>query len=191
MLRRLLLSIALFAGLCAPAAAQIPPPSLVADTGFAFAGVSEYDFGIATADDAARAAADPGLDRAYAVGSSAGQLAVVARRADGSLDAGFAGDGSLASPLGSAASDMVVLPDHHLRILAAGPSGGFVLVGLNPDGSVDSGFGTGGVVTFAGDVPGGLAVDPATGRLAVTGGSGADTFMVVRAGDGSPVSSSV
>ena len=80
MLRRLCLGVLLFGVLAAPAAAQIPPPSLTTDTAFAFAGVSEYDFGLGSADQAARAAVDPALDRYYAVGSTAGQIAVVARQ---------------------------------------------------------------------------------------------------------------
>ncbi len=151
--------------------------------------MSEFDFGLSTGDFAARAAVDPGLDRYYAVGSTDAGIAVVARHGDGSLDSGFAGDGSLASPAGAAASDMVVLADHHLRVL--GVSGGdVVIVGLLPDGSLDSDFGTAGVETFSAaagnDAPRGIAVDPATGRLAVTGGTfGGDTFTAVRNADGS------
>ena len=194
MLRRLCLCVLAFGALAAPAAAQIPPPSLTADTGFAFAGISEYDFGLATADDARRAAADPGLDRYYAVGSTAGQIAVVARRGDGSLDSGFAGDGSLALADGVSASDIIVLADHTLRVLGVSAGGDIVVVGLKPDGSLNAGFGTGGVVSFSAgagtDVPGGLAVDPATGRLAITGGTAlGDTFMAVRSADGSAISS--
>jgi hypothetical protein len=76
----------------APAAAQVQPPSLTADTTFAFSGVSEYDFRATLADDVGRRAAiDPALGRSYAVGdtetaSGATEIAVVARRANGTLD---------------------------------------------------------------------------------------------------------
>jgi hypothetical protein len=185
-----------------PAAAQIPPPSLTADTTFAFSGVSEYDYRAALADDVGRrAAVDPALGRSYAVGdtetvSGATEIAVVARRADGTLDAGFAGDGSLALPITAGqdahGADIAVLPDGRLRILGttdADPGSGVdldvVLVGLLADGTPDPAFD---VVTFpAGsgdDEAGGLAIDSA-GRLAVTGGTGVDTFVAVRAVDGS------
>src|SRR3954447_15703974 len=184
MRRALLLATLLFAGLAGPAAAQIPPPSLVTDTGFAFAGVSEYDLNPFSADEGQRAAVDPALDRWYGAGSSANRMAVVARRSDGSLDGSFDGDGAVGLTLGTAVSDIVVLPDHHLRLLGPAPTSGVVIVGLNPDGSFDSGFGQNGLVSLPGDFAGGLAVD-ALGRLAITGGVGGDTFITVRNADGS------
>lgn len=171
----------------APAVAQVQPPSLTADTRFAFAGVSEFDFAAGVVDDtAARAAVDPARDRAYAVGATTDSVAVIARRSNGALDSGFAGDGSLELPLGREANavDVVVLEDGRLRVLArtdvasSGPADfDTAIVGLLPDGSADPAFAT---VTFAGgsgdDVPGGLAV-ASDGRLAVVGGTGADTYL--------------
>jgi hypothetical protein len=122
----------------------------------------------------------------YAVGSTADALAVIARRSDGSLDPAFAGDGSLELALGREANavDVVVLDNGNLRVLArtdvaaSGPADfDTAIVGLLPDGSPDPGFAT---VTFAGgggdDVPGGIDVDT-DGRIAVVGGTGADTYL--------------
>lgn len=188
MRRRVLAAVALSAGVfAAPAAAQIQPPSLTTDTRFAFAGVSEFDFAAGSVDDTAvRAAVDPALDRAYAVGATGTSIAVVARRADGALDPGFAGDGSLELALGRDANavDVAVLDDGRLRVLArtdvatSGPADDdTAIVGLLPDGSPDPAFPT---VTFAGgsgdDAPGAIAVDR-DGTLAVVGGTGADTYL--------------
>jgi hypothetical protein len=204
MRRSLLAAVVALAGVGAsPAAAQIPPPSLTADTTFAFSGVSEYDYRAALADDIGRrAAVDPALGRSYAVGDTetvTGEtvIAVVARRADGALDPGFAGDGSLALPVTAGqdahGADIAVLPDGRLRILGtadvdatSGTDLDVVLAGLLADGTPDPDFD---VETFpAGggdDVAGGLAIDTA-GRLAISGGTGDDTFLAVRSVDGSP-----
>lgn len=213
--RRLAGALAVAAALVAPApaGAQAAAPSLTVDTSYAFAGVSAYDFtpGAGVSPDvAAGAAADAGLDRLYAVGTTASgatgtAVAIVARTAAGSLDQTFAGDGSLALPVRSPASargaDIVVLPDHRLRVVGTVDTGvpglpdlDVVVLGLRPDGSPDTDFGTNGVVTFgvgpAGtpDVATGLAVD-AAGRLAITGGTGTGaaetTFVAVREPDGS------
>jgi hypothetical protein len=197
-MRRVLLGALLAAGVFAsPAAAQIPPPSIVTDTHFAFQGVNEYDAGVSTSDSGARAAYDAGLDRSYAVGSSDGKAVIVARRGDGSLDSGFDGDGALALNDLVSGSDVVVLANHRLRVLGsvdADPGAPVdldpVVVGLMPDGSLDGDFGTDGVETFpvtTGDeVASALAVDPATGRLAVAGQTGGqDPFLAVRKSDGS------
>ena len=81
------------------------------------------------------------------------EIAVVARRADGSLDTSFAGDGSLALPITAGqhahGADIAVLPDGRLRILGttdvdpgSGEDDDIVLVGLLADGTPDPDFGT-------------------------------------------------
>ena len=53
----------------APAAAQIQPPTLTADTTFAFQGVSQYDFSAGVQEDVGLAAAvDDARGRTYAAG---------------------------------------------------------------------------------------------------------------------------
>jgi hypothetical protein len=190
-----------------PAAAQDLPPSLTIDTSFALTGVSEYDFRpVVSRDEARAAAADATLGRSYAVGATqtaAGDtdIAVVARRADGALDTTFAGDGTLALSVTAGQDDaavaVAVLPDHSLRILGTTDTGAdsdVALVGLLPDGTPDPHFGTAGIVTFSAggtaDAPAALAVEDGSGRLAITGGTNGatsqDTFVTVRAADGSP-----
>ncbi|MCW3017118.1 MAG: hypothetical protein JWO02_4210, partial [Solirubrobacterales bacterium] len=99
--------------------------------------------------------------------------------------------------------DVVVLPDHHIRILAATGSTGSstrdgAIVGLMPDGTRDTAFGAAdgvadGIVTFAGafspDIPAAIAAAP-DGRLAVTGdvarNGNDDTFVSMFNADGTP-----
>jgi hypothetical protein len=181
----------------APAAAQLQPPSLTADTTFAFQGVSQYDFSAGVQEDVGLAAAvDDARGRTYAAGytqvAGATRIAIVARRTDGSLDTSFAGDGSLELVQGRAslATDLAVLPDGRLRVLirfdsaSSGPPVYDVgTVGLLPDGSADPDHG---LVSFdagtAADIGNAIAVAP-DGRVAVAGGNGADSFLWV---DGTP-----
>ena len=206
-MRRFVLAALLAAGVFAPpAAAQIPPPSIVTDTRFAFQGVSEYDQAVGSSDVAVAAALDPARDRSYAIGttqdgSAASQIAIVARRGDGSLDTGFAGDGSLALSVtdGKTAGgfDMLVLPDGRLRVLGrtdvstgGTPDFDTVIAGLRPDGTPDTDFGDEGFEVFpAGsgdDEPFTIVAGPG-GKLATTGSTGTDTFLAVRNADGSEV----
>ena len=122
--RRALTLAAVSAVSAAPAAAQLQPPSLTADTTFAFQGVSQYDFSAGVQEDVGlAAAADDARGRTYAAGytqvAGATRIAIVARRTDGSLDPAFAGDGSLELTQGRAslATDLAVLPDGRLRVL--------------------------------------------------------------------------
>lgn len=151
-MRRALLTLAVLLAAPAAAAAQAPPaPTLTADTTFAFSGIAKHDFTLTAGvslDDAGGAAIDPARGRHYAVGETAGpgggDLAVVARRADGELDPGFAGDGTLALDLSAGGRDLaaavVVLPDGRLRIAGAS-AGDAVVLGLEPDGDPDPAFG--------------------------------------------------
>ncbi|MDA0168791.1 hypothetical protein OJ998_06800 [Solirubrobacter taibaiensis] len=188
-MRALALATVLLGVSAAPAAAQIQPPSLTADTTFAFQGISQYDQnpGI-VADVALAAAVDADRGRSYAAGYSGTTALVVARRADGSLDTSFGGEGWLFVPSGraSAVTDLVVLPDGRLRLLvredraSSGPPAYDVSVyGLRADGSDDPDFTT---VHFdagaANDYPNALALGP-DGRIAVAGRTGNDSFVRV------------
>ena len=184
------------------------PPSLELDSRFALPdGIGrEFDDDF----DSASAVAVAG-DRIYSVGSvnegSASDVGVVARHSGGTYDRGFSGDGKLILPIApgtgaDTALDVVVLPSGKLRILAstdvdATPTTQIdvAIVGLNADGTTDTGFGPGGsgVVTFpasAGvDTPTRMALAP-DGRLAITGyatvSSNEDAFVALRLADGSP-----
>ena len=146
-------------------------------------------------------------ERIYTVGDSGGNVVIIARRADGTYDSGFAGDGRLDVALGAGTDvgyAVAVLPDHRLRVLASTVVGSspathsdVAVLGLNSDGSDDSSFGGGdGRVSFpvgpSDDAPSRMAVD-AAGRLAIAGSAkdaagSEDTFIALLGADGSPVS---
>ena len=177
----------------------------------------EYDFASGIATDRALGVAVDG-DRIYSVGESLNggnrDVAITARRSDGTFDPGFSEDGrlllALRPALGSredSADDVAVLPDHRVLVLAATAANPLAtadievaLLRLNADGSVDTTFGDGtGAVVFPvsvnADIPAHMAVDPASGRIAIAGGTGGagltggrdDTFISLREPDGSPV----
>jgi hypothetical protein len=220
---RRLLALAVLAGtLAVPAAATAagpPAPTLTADTKWApsSGGIVRQDFTTGTtASDVPNAIAVDG-DRSYTVGetrdtTSDSNIAIVARKSDGSFDTGFSGDGKLVIEIAPGtgrdlAAGVIVLGDHTLRIVGAtdidpgsGTNLNAVIVGLKPDGAPLPGFGDAhGVVSFAvgsfNDLPNRIAVDPATGRLAIAGaakqGSGDssedDFFVSLRNADGTPV----
>jgi hypothetical protein len=146
-------------------------------------------------------------DRIYTVGESNGDVAVIARKANGAYDTTFSGDGrrdisiSDGKDVGVA---IVVLPDHRLRILASldadntsSTNTDVALVGLKADGTDDVGFGDGddARITFPvgpiDDSPSRLALGP-TGQLAVVGwwkdaGGKEDMFVSLRDSDGAAV----
>src|SRR3954469_14660934 len=159
-MRRLLAVSAALLGLV-PATAQgqglapaSPPPTLP------FApptGIARGDFATGTVTDIPAATAVDG-DRIYTVGRTLGgsggsDIGVLARRSDGSFDAGFSGDGKLIVSIASGTQSdigtgVIVLPDRRVRIVAAtdvvaGSSESFdvAIVGLNPDGTPDTTFG--------------------------------------------------
>lgn len=114
---------------------------------------------------------------------------------DGTLDTSFAGGIVTANVStfsnGDAANAVVIQSDG--KIVAAGsatPSGGgsdFALVRYNPDGTLDTSFGTGGKVRTdfaAGDVIRGLVVQ-ADGRIVAAGSDGADFALARYNADGS------
>ncbi len=191
----------------APAGATLLPPSLTADSAFAPpAGIARFDFRPGnSAPDVPTGIAAFG-ERSYTVGESDSptqnpnrgkDVAVVARRADGSLDPGFDGDGRLSIAVApgnglDTATAIVVLTDGRIRISGStdvDPTAAVnldaMLIGLLPDGSPDTSFGQDangdgtrdGVQVFAAvnavssndERLAGLAVDPVTGQIAVAG----------------------
>jgi hypothetical protein len=195
---RLLPALAAAAALLGPATAsgQALAPSLTVDTNYAFSGIAPFDFevGEVAVDAANGAAIDAALGRHYAVGRTEpspgdGKIAVVARRSDGELDTAFTSD------TGAFATDIVVLPNGHLRILGGTDSGSVVLLGRLPSGQPDPSFGDpDGSVTITvgtGDaVPARMALDEA-GRIAIAGYTdtvgGKDAFVSVHQSDGTPL----
>lgn len=205
-----------------PAGAQsFPAPSLSVDTFFAplSGGIAKTDFptpGTAgTLHDIPAAVAVHG-NRIYTVGvtgtSTSGDgrdVAIAARRADGTLDPGFDGDGKLTVSIGAEAdigTAMAVLPDGRLRVLVAtdlsttsDSNFDAAVVGLNADGTPDATFGTANAngvrraILETGtnnDVPTRIEPGPG-GRLAIAGsrsdGTRDDVFVALLEENGSPV----
>ena len=200
----------------APAGAQAPlAPSLVLDTRFAPPqGIARDDLSGNATDIPSAVAVDDG--RIYTVGeardsASDSNIGIVVRRPDGIYQTAFSGDGKLVLPIApgtgkDVATDVVVLPDHRLRILAStdvdpstsGSNIDVAIVGLNADGTLDTSFGAGGsgrvifpaAAGVGADTPTRLAIGP-SGRIAVTGaandGSKEDLFVSLREPDGAAV----
>ncbi len=188
-MRRALLALALGV-LAFPSAAHasLQPPSLSLDATFAPpSGLASDNLTDSSSDQASDAAYFNG--RTYTVGSATiggdTGVAIIARRANGTLDPGFSDDGKLVLQIAPGteadkAGGIVVLPDGRLRIavdadvmVGSDTNKDIVLLGLNPDGSYDQAFGGGtGIVQITigpkDDTPSRLAVD-ALGRIAVTG----------------------
>jgi uncharacterized delta-60 repeat protein len=118
------------------------------DPGFSGDGTRTTNFG---GDDAAYDLAVQPDGKILVAGSSSGDFALARYEPDGRLDHTFSGDGKLTVRFGrdrrgTGALALVLRGDGRI-VAAGGESGKFALVGLNPDGSRDSGFGGDGVVT--------------------------------------------
>lgn len=103
-------------------------------------------------------------------------FAVVRYNFDGSLDTGFGTGGMVVTPIGTGndqAAALAVQDDG--KLVAAGSSSlGFTLVRYEPDGSLDSGFGSGGIVTttpVSGSAGARAMVRQSDGKLVVVGTS--------------------
>ena len=118
------------------------------DPGFSGDGTRTTNFG---GDDVAYDVALQPDGKILVAGSSSGAFALARYDADGRLDHTFSGDGKLTVRFGSNQRDTgaraLVLRGDGRIVAAGGESGKFALVGLNPDGSLDSSFGDEGVVT--------------------------------------------
>jgi uncharacterized delta-60 repeat protein len=106
-------------------------------------------------------------------GSTFGDFAVARYETDGTLDSTFGAGGTAVGDLFSipaGARDVVIQPDG--KILAAGHAlnfNAFALVRYNPDGTLDTSFGSGGKVSFAAGVAAfGLALQ-ADGKIVAAG----------------------
>lgn len=83
-------------------------------------------------------------------GETSFDFALARYNSNGSLDTSFGGDGRVTTDLGGYNWGRTVAVQSTGKIVASGSSGGnFTLVRYNVDGTLDSGFGTGGVVTTA------------------------------------------
>jgi uncharacterized delta-60 repeat protein len=103
--------------------------------------ISEYSYGYAVATD--------DQDRIIVAGGGASYDIILVRyKTDGSLDSSFGAGGVVVTDCGSANCGRAVVLDSAGRILVAGSSSGYFLLGrYNPDGSLDTTFDGDGKVT--------------------------------------------
>ncbi|GHE67863.1 hypothetical protein GCM10014715_22020 [Streptomyces spiralis] len=151
------------------------------DTGFGSNGIQRTDFGDYESVEGLALQSD---GKIIAAGGSGGRFALARYNTNGTLDTGFDGDGKVLTPGGGGANDVVVQGDGRIVIAGGnGPGGDFAVLRYNPDGSLDSGFGTGGVATadFGGnDVAHGVALQT-DGKIVAAGVGGPDTdFALAR-----------
>lgn len=161
------------------------------DPGFGTGGIAGVDFG---GDDFGLALARQADGRLLIAGRSTAAGAVVARlRANGALDPDFDADGRVTLPWGGgSAAAVLAQADGRIVVAGSGPADEAMKVTrLRPDGSLDTGFGSGGTATIdvgtLADIAGGAVVD-AAGRIVVAGYTQADEQVVVArlSPDGSP-----
>ncbi|MGP4047634.1 calcium-binding protein [Streptomyces sp. 2A115] len=116
-----------------------------------------------------------------ASGSTGDDFTLVRYNSDGGLDGGFGTGGVVTTDFGpgSAVRELAVQPDD--RIVAGGAAGGdFALARYNPDGSPDTGFGTGGRTTTDFGAEGAAVLSLALqsdGRIVAYGSSGDDRAL--------------
>ncbi|MEV0170217.1 calcium-binding protein [Streptomyces sp. NPDC050803] len=151
------------------------------DTGFGTDGRLTTDLGGPSEVQAVAVQSD---GKIVAAGRAGGAFAVARYLPDGGLDPAF-GDGGLVTTSfeagGAAGQDLALQPDGRIVVAGrAGTSGSdFALARYNTDGSLDTGFGTGGRVTtaFAGEEEvRGVAVQP-DGRIVAAGRTGFDVAL--------------
>jgi uncharacterized delta-60 repeat protein len=133
--------------------------------------------------------ASPGAPTGYS-------MAVTKFNADGSVDVTFGSNGVvlLSSPANAEAYDMALDADGNLIIAGvttSTPVASFAVVKLLPSGAPDATFGTGGIVTAAPYSGAGIGdtvlIQPADGKIIVTGHGGAGNFLLMRFNtDGTP-----
>ncbi|WP_338017402.1 hypothetical protein [Streptomyces adustus] len=144
------------------------------DTGFDGDGIVRTDLG--DYDSVEGLAVQPD-GKIVAAGGSGSRFALARYLPNGALDPGFNRNGTVLTPGGTAA-DVKVQPGDGRIVVAGsnGPGGDFAVVRYNPDGSQDTGFGSGGLATadFGGtDAADGVALQT-DGRIVAAGGGGPD-----------------
>jgi uncharacterized delta-60 repeat protein len=154
------------------------------DTAFGPGGRRVIDFG--GDDESVYGAALQPDGKIVLAGDSDLRVAVARLNPNGSLDTTFAGDGKKLFRWGalSRASAVLVLPNGKILLAGfSGPEGGDMKVArLNPDGALDTTFGSGGKasVDFGGDDFGLAMARQANGRILVAGRSSAGGAVVAR-----------
>ena len=116
----------------------------------------------------------------YSSNGSENDIALVRYNADGSLDTSFGNDGSVTTSLGASndvGQSVAVQADGKIIVAGYSENGSdydFALVRYNTDGSLDTSFGSGGIVTtqVAGDDVGLSVVIQPDGKLVVSGYGG-------------------
>jgi len=111
-------------------------------------------------------------------------VAVARYSPDGSLDTGFGTRGKVttSAPGGGAAGYAAAVQDDGKLIVGGEAGSNLLLVRYNADGSLDSSFGTGGIVSSMDGEAYSVVVDP-TGRIVVggtTAGAAGDVFAIMR-----------
>jgi uncharacterized delta-60 repeat protein len=156
----------------------------VLDTTFGSTGKRRVDFG--GASESAHGAALQADGRIVLAGGSDLRVAAARLKRDGSLDPTFSGDGKKLLSWGALSRAMAVRVLANGKIVLAGfsgPEGGNIQVArLNPNGAIDTTFGTGGTaaVDFGGDDFGLAMAVQANGRILVAGRSSAAGAVVAR-----------
>ncbi|PBC62611.1 calcium-binding protein [Streptomyces sp. Tue6028] len=151
------------------------------DTGFSGDGIERTDFGDYESVEGLAVQSD---GRIVAAGGSGGRFALARYNGNGSLDTTFGTAGRVLTPGGGGAQDVVLQSDG--RIVVAGnngPGGDFAVLRYGTDGSPDSGFGTGGLVTTdlgGSDQARGVALQ-SDGKIVAAGQGGPNTdFALTR-----------
>ncbi|MET9894696.1 calcium-binding protein [Streptomyces sp. NPDC006465] len=151
------------------------------DTSFSGDGIERTDFGDYESVEGLAVQPD---GKIVAAGGSGSSFALARYTANGTLDTSFDGDGRVLTP-GGGAADVKLQPSDGRIVVAGsnGPGGNFAVLRYNPDGSQDSGFGSGGVATadFGGsDAARGVALQ-SDGKIVTAGGGGPDnSFALAR-----------
>ena len=155
------------------------------DTTFGSGGKRTIDFGGNSSATVNGAALQPD-GKIVVAGSSGPQVAVARLNPNGSLDTAFSGDGKRLLSWGGIDRAMAVLVLGNGKILLGGESGpegaNIVVARLNPSGTVDTSFGTGGKtpVDFGGTEFGLAMARQANGRILVAGSSSIAGGVVTR-----------
>ena len=123
------------------------------------------------------------------VGFPNSAIAVTRLNPNGSLDAGFNGDGTASIDVGDSASGNAAALQANGKIVVAGGGGASkpLLLRFQPGGSLDTTFGGGGQQTLPVSGSASAVALLGDGRIAAAGGSGGNVFVALVTGD-SPAS---